>query len=68
MGSRMCSFLHCSISHRRVTYVLKHRLGRCQCKHKPTPIPPQHCKELEGKICRTDDDCGKDGSCIPNPG
>ena len=42
--------------------------GRCQCIHKPTPIPPQHCKELEGKICGTDDDCGKYGSCIPNPG
>ena len=40
------------------------RLGSCQCKHKPKP----HCEELEGKICGTDDDCGKDGSCIPNPG
>ena len=43
------------------------RYGTCQCKHQPTPEPPKQCLEMEGKICGTDDDCGKDGSCIPNP-
>ena len=39
------------------------RHGRCQCKNQPTPIPPKHCKELEGKICHEDEECGDGGYC-----
>ena len=40
--------------------------GTCACKRKPTPKPPQ-CKNTESGLCKTDDDCGKDGFCIPHP-
>ena len=51
---------------KRTYYTLQTlRWGRCQCKHQPTPIPPKHCKELEGKICHEDEECGDGGYCSP---
>ena len=41
--------------------------GTCVCRFKPTPKPPQQCKNPESGMCGTDDDCGKDGFCIPHP-
>ena len=32
------------------------RYGTCQCK-------PKHCKELEGRSCKYDEDCGEGGYC-----
>ena len=41
------------------------KLGKCQCKHHPTPEPPKQCQELEWKHCYggNHDMCGEGGVC-----
>ena len=40
------------------------KLGKCQCKHQPTPKPPKQCQEFEGDMCISDKKCGIGGHCI----
>ena len=47
---------------------LFNRFGTCRCKPTTTPAPestlaPSKC-ESEGKICLTDEMCGKDAYCV----
>ena len=45
-------------------YIIRMELQKkCACKPQPTPEPPKHCKELEGEMCRYDEDCGEGGYC-----
>ena len=41
---------------------LFNRFGTCRCKPTTTPAPSK-C-ESEGKICLTDEMCGKDAYCV----